>query len=111
MKGMRRDSHPNPSPGGKVARPSASEEIAGRMRNAGENLRVSTIYQTYGLSDTEVFRKSQQFLTSEVIARIPHQSPIGSEEPIGDSFSPGEAFWWKTRPDPNHSNLKKEYPI
>ena len=27
-----------------------------------------------------------------VSARIPLQSPIGSEEPIGDSFSPGEAF-------------------
>ena len=27
-----------------------------------------------------------------ITARIPLQSPIGSEEPIGDSFSPGEAI-------------------
>ena len=27
-----------------------------------------------------------------IAARIPLQSPIGSEEPIGDSFSPGEAM-------------------
>ena len=31
-----------PSPGGKVARPSASEEKAGRKRNAGDNPKVST---------------------------------------------------------------------
>ena len=36
-----------PSPGGKVARPSVSEEIAGRKRNAGGKLKVSTIYKTY----------------------------------------------------------------
>ena len=33
---------PIPSPGGKVARPSASEEKAGRKRNAGDNPKVST---------------------------------------------------------------------
>ncbi len=27
-----------------------------------------------------------------IIARIPHQSKIGSEEPIFPSFPPGEAF-------------------
>ena len=36
--------------------------------------------------------KSLRFWSSYVTARIPLQSPIGSEEPIGDSFSPGEAI-------------------
>ena len=27
----------------------------------------------------------------QISARIPLQSPVGSEEPTGDSFSPGEA--------------------
>ena len=36
--------------------------------------------------------KSVRFRSSNVAARFPLQSPIGSEEPIGDSFSPGEAF-------------------
>jgi hypothetical protein len=31
-----------PSPGGKVACPSVSEEIAGRKRNAGGNLKIRT---------------------------------------------------------------------
>ena len=31
-------------------------------------------------------------MSSGVAARIPLQSPIGSEEPIGDSFPPGEAM-------------------
>ena len=34
-------------------------------------------------------------MSTKITARIPLQSPIGSEEPIGDSFPPGEAFWWK----------------
>ena len=38
------------------------------------------------------YSKSVRFRSSNVIARIPLQSPIGSEEPIGDSFPPGEAF-------------------
>ena len=36
--------------------------------------------------------RSSGFSSSNVTARIPLQSPVGSEEPTGDSFSPGEAF-------------------
>ena len=36
---------------------------------------------------------SSGFGSSNVTARIPLQSPVGSEEPTGDSFSPGEAIW------------------
>ena len=45
---------PNPSPGEKVARPSVSEEIAGRKRNAGGNLKISTIKQTSTQDETQV---------------------------------------------------------
>ena len=31
-------------------------------------------------------------LISQISARIPHQSKIGCEEPIFDSFPPGEAM-------------------
>ena len=31
-------------------------------------------------------------ITQQIIARIPLQSPIGFEVPIGDSFPPGEAM-------------------
>ena len=36
--------------------------------------------------------RSSGFRLPNVTARIPLQSPVGSEEPTGDSFSPGEAF-------------------
>ena len=50
-----------PSPGGKVARPSASEEKGGRKRNAGGNLPFRITYQTYSQAGrwVEVFRLSQ----------------------------------------------------
>ena len=37
-------------------------------------------------------QKSYRIQNQNITARIPHQSPIGSEEPIGDSFPPGEAM-------------------
>ena len=37
-----------------VARASASEEIAGRKRNAGGNLKISTIKQTSTQGETQV---------------------------------------------------------
>ena len=72
----------------------------GRVRNSGGNQKVSTPYQT----STRVAPKtmprwrSSHFQNYYVTARIPHQSKIGSEEPIFDSFPPGEAFGQKTAP-------------
>ena len=37
-------------------------------------------------------RRSSDFCNCKVVARIPHQSKIGSEEPIFASFPPGEAM-------------------
>ena len=42
--------------------------------------------------DIAIRRRSVEFRNRQVTARIPHQSPIGSEEPIGDSFPPVEAI-------------------
>jgi len=61
------------------------------MRNAGGNVAI-----WYGVSDLLPSRKCIGGLhvlqICQVTARIPHQSKIGSEEPIFASFSPGEAI-------------------
>ena len=63
----------------------------GRMRNAGSN-----VANQYSVSDLLPCRKCigglYVFQICQVTARIPHQSKIGSEEPIFASFSPGEAI-------------------
>ena len=49
------------------------------------------------------------FRSNSITARIPLQSPIGSEEPIGDSFPPGEAIgasrWTSQKAGPYLVNL------
>ena len=40
------------------------------------------------------------FRSSNIAARIPHQSSISSEEPILDSFPPGEALGAPAPDDP-----------
>ena len=40
----------------------------------------------------EALQRSSDFRNRKIAARIPHQSKIGSEEPIFDSFPPGEAM-------------------
>ena len=61
------------------------------MRNAGGNVAI-----WYGVSDLLPSRKCTGGLhvlqICQVTARIPHQSKIGSEEPLFASFSPGEAI-------------------
>ena len=75
---------PNPFPRGEGA-------PKGRMRNAGSN-----VANQYSVSDLLPCRKCigglYVFQICQVTARIPHQSKIGSEEPIFASFSPGEAI-------------------
>ena len=71
-----------PSPGEKVA------PEGGRKRNAGGNLKVSTTAQAYSRAGCKTIpgKKSVCYPRLNMIARIPLQSPIGSEEPIGDSW-------------------------
>ena len=90
-----------PSPGEKVG------PEGGRKRNAGGNLKVSTTAQAYSRAGCKTIprKKSVCYPRLNMIARIPLQSPIGSEEPIGDSFPPGEAMG---APAPEH--LMHAYP-
>ena len=73
-----------PSPGGKVARPSASEEKAGRKRNAGDNPKVSTHSRPPKRLVTE--RKAGEGLRVSCRQTSPpaflFSQKIGSEEPI-----------------------------
>ena len=91
---------PNPSPREKVARPSASEEIAGRKRNAGSNLIISTTKQTSTQDEIQV----EVFKFLVISVRRPHSSSVRKTVPksrFSDSFSPGEAVWCKLQHFPN----------
>jgi hypothetical protein len=68
--------------------PKGSEEECGRKSEGlhkGKDLLMGFAYK-------KPKSRSSDFRSSNMTARIPLQSPIGSEEPIGDSFSPGEAI-------------------
>ena len=69
-----------PSPGGRVA------PEGGRERNSGGKLEVrTTVRPDESRFQYKLRNKSEHFSASRIFARIPLQSPIGSEEPIGDS--------------------------
>ena len=76
-----------PSPGGKVA-PKGSEEECGQKSES--QYTSSDLRQ--GWSQDERSTRSSEGPSSNITARTPLQSPIGSEEPIGDSFPPVEAL-------------------
>ena len=67
---------PVPSPGEKVVRPSESEEIAGRKRNAGGKPKVCTSTQTSTRVATKTAHRwrSLDFYNRYIAARIPLQS-------------------------------------
>ena len=54
--------------------------------------------------------RSLAFLYFNITARIPLQSPVGSEEPTGDSFPPGEAICAAAQVEPSfiyHSDFRR----
>ena len=54
--------------------------------------------------------RSLVFLYFNITARIPLQSPVGSEEPTGDSFPPGEAMCAAAQVEPSfiyHSDFRR----
>ena len=73
-----------------MARVSGSEEECGRETKSSYN--IIDLLQGW---ESHLAVGLLSFRVSNITARIPLQSKIGSEEPIFDSFPPGEAFWWK----------------
>ena len=71
-----------PSPGGRVA-PKGSGEECGRQAGMTEIFRPP--------AGSDLRGGLENGTDFQIFARIPLQSPVGSEEPTGDSFSPGEA--------------------
>ena len=65
--------------------PERSEELAGRKRNSGGNLKICTTKQTSTKAKTRV-----EVFKFQVIERYrPHSSP----DPFGATISPGEGFF------------------
>ena len=82
-----KEQHPKPSPGGKVGR-----RQAGRMRNAGDNLILSKMYQTFSavillnhICTVSLLPLPYRYISS----RIPHQSPAATAICRG-AIAPGD---------------------
>ena len=82
--------HPKSFSRGEGGPPERSEEKAGRKRNAGGTPNVNTTKQTYSQVGYRIQPRNRSLLfkSSQVISRIPLQSPPEG----GDSFPPGEAI-------------------
>ena len=76
-----------PSPGGRVARRAGRGIRAETRKSVRPNRPPSRV-----TPKTTPWWRASRFRNQNAAARIPHQPPIGSEEPMGDSFPPGEAM-------------------
>ena len=79
----------NAFPRGEGGPPERSEEVAGRMRNAGDHLVYYQMWQAFdkvGFSSSILDSKHQRCGIS--LGSRPHSSSVG----VADSFPPGEAI-------------------